>query len=48
MGRKQLEEGFVQADSRNLPNIDIFMVLEFINEDDRFNAAEIRMVKSAL
>lgn len=43
-----LEIGFVKADSRNLPKIDIFMVAEFIKTDDRFNATEIRLVKAYL
>ncbi|XP_031359073.1 uncharacterized protein LOC116182672 [Photinus pyralis] len=41
------EEGFVKAGSNNLPSVDIFMVMEFIKNDDRFNAAEIRGIKAA-
>ena len=43
-----VETGFVKTDSRNLPKIDIFMVAEFIKTDNRFNAAEIRLVKASL
>ncbi|XP_031337157.1 uncharacterized protein LOC116166348 [Photinus pyralis] len=39
-------ENFVKASSNNLPSVDIFMVMEFIKEDDRFNAAEFRNVKA--
>lgn len=43
-----VEPGFVKADSTNLTAIDIFMVAKFIAKDDRFNAAEIRLVKASL
>ncbi|XP_046142526.1 uncharacterized protein LOC114882098 [Osmia bicornis bicornis] len=43
-----IEPGFVKADSTNLPNIDVFMVAEFVKNDDRYNAAEIRLVKASL
>lgn len=43
-----VEKGFIKADSTNLPNIDIFMVAAFINKDDRYNAAEIRLVKASM
>ena len=43
-----LKENFVKADSSNLPNLDMFMVMEFIKEDCRFNAAEIRLAKAFL
>lgn len=44
----KLEPGFVKADSRNLPKIDIFMVLNYIKNDDRFNDPEVRNVKANL
>ncbi|KAJ8941371.1 hypothetical protein NQ318_000837 [Aromia moschata] len=40
-------EGFVKASTNNLPCIDIFMVMEFIKNDERFNAAEFKGVKAA-
>ena len=42
----RLEEGYVKADSRNLPKVDIFMVYEYYSTDDRFDAPEIRGVKA--
>lgn len=39
-------EGFVKASSNNLPSVNIFMVMEFIKNDERFNSAEIRGVKA--
>lgn len=39
-------EGFVKASSNNLPYIDVFMVMAFIKDDERFNSAEIRGVKA--
>lgn len=43
-----MEKDFVKADSRNLPRIDMFMVAEFIANDDRYNAPEIRLVKASV
>jgi len=43
-----MDSGFVKADSSNFPKIDIFMVAEFVKNDDRYNAAEIRLVKASL
>lgn len=40
-------EGFVKAASNNLPSVDMFMVMEFIKNDDRFNSAEIRGTKAS-
>ncbi|KAJ8985406.1 hypothetical protein NQ317_017033 [Molorchus minor] len=37
---------FVKAQSDNLPNVDSFMLMEFIRSNDCFNAAEIRGVKA--
>ena len=41
----RLEPRFVNANSRNLPKVDTFMVFEFIFSDDKFNAPEVRGVK---
>jgi len=43
-----VDPGFVKANSSNLPKIDIFMVAEFVKNDDRCNTAEIRLVKASL
>ena len=43
-----LKEGFIKADSTNLPEINPFMVWEFLTTDQRFNAPEIRGEKLAL
>ncbi|KAK4882331.1 hypothetical protein RN001_005650 [Aquatica leii] len=40
-------EGFVKASTNNLPCVYIFMVNEFIRNDERFNAAEFKGVKAA-
>lgn len=40
--------GYVKADSTNLPKIDMFMIIEFITSDGRFNAAEVRGAKATL
>ena len=42
----RLESGFVKGDSRSLPKIDTFMVYEFIDRNDKLNAAEIRNAKT--
>ncbi|XP_018374671.1 PREDICTED: uncharacterized protein LOC108768651 [Trachymyrmex cornetzi] len=42
------EKGFVKANSSNLPQIDMFTVLTFLRDDDRFNAPEIRSAKASL
>ncbi|XP_039302545.1 uncharacterized protein LOC105203324 [Solenopsis invicta] len=42
------EQGFVKANSNNLPQINMFAVLEFLKDDDRFNAPEIRCAKASL
>ncbi|XP_048484644.1 uncharacterized protein LOC125490211 [Plutella xylostella] len=38
-------EGFVRADSRNLPKVDLPMLLEFMHQNDVYNASEIRGAK---
>ena len=44
----QLDPGFTKADSSNLLKITIFMVWEYIVTDERYNAPEVRGVKTAL
>lgn len=44
----QLDSGFVKADSTNLPKINVFMVWEYIINDERHNAPEIRGIKRTL
>lgn len=41
----KVDEGFVMADSRNLPKVDLIMLLELIREDENYNVAEIRGAK---
>ena len=41
-----MEAGFVKADSRNLPDINHFMVVEFFSKSDFYLSAEIRAVKN--
>ena len=43
-----MESGFIKADSRNLPKIDMFMVFEYIKQSDKFNAVEVRNAKAAM
>lgn len=43
-----VEPGFIKAKSDDLPKVDIFMIGEFLKNDDRFNAAEIRGAKAAM
>lgn len=45
MNKTLADEGFVKADSRNLPKITDFMVYEFLITDARFNDTEVRGVK---
>lgn len=40
-----LSEGFIKADSTNLPRVDMFMVRDLLILDERFNAPEVRGVK---
>lgn len=42
----RLEEGFVRADSRNLPKLDSTMIYAFISADERFNLPEVRGAKT--
>ena len=41
----RLDPGFMKADSSNLPEIDVFMVAEYVKNCDFFNQAEVRNVK---
>ncbi|KAL0829669.1 hypothetical protein ABMA28_003175 [Loxostege sticticalis] len=38
-------DGFVRADSRNLPKVDLPMLLEYMHDNDVYNASEIRGAK---
>ncbi|KAJ8909294.1 hypothetical protein NQ315_017029 [Exocentrus adspersus] len=38
---------FVKATSNNLPRVNMFMIICFVKNDDRFNAAEFRGVKAS-
>lgn len=42
---KRPADGYVKADSTNLPKIDMFMVRNFLISDTRYNAPEVRGVK---
>ena len=42
------KEGFTKADTTNLPEINPFMVYEFLTTDERFNAPEVRGKKLTL
>ncbi|XP_011701425.1 PREDICTED: uncharacterized protein LOC105458063 [Wasmannia auropunctata] len=44
----QLDLGFVKANSTNLPKISVFMVWEYIANDERYNAPEVRGIKATL
>jgi hypothetical protein len=40
------DERFVEADSRNLPKVDVFMTGEYLNKNDCYNVAEVYGVKA--
>ncbi|KAL7289367.1 hypothetical protein TKK_0016570 [Trichogramma kaykai] len=42
----KLEVGFTKADTKNLPTVSGNMIFDFITNDDRFNAPEVRGVKN--
>lgn len=44
----KLSEGFQVADSRNLPTVDYFMLLQYMHENECYNAAETRSAKSLI
>jgi hypothetical protein len=40
------DERSVKADSRNLPKVlDVFMIGEYLNKNDRYNVPEVQDVK---
>lgn len=41
-----VEKGFIKADSINLPKINIFMVIDLLRSDDRYNVPELRETKA--
>ena len=45
MNKTLVDDGFVKADSRNLPKVSAFMAYEFLITDKRFNDPEVRGVK---
>ena len=42
---KKVESGFAKADSGNLSKVNIFMVLDYVENDERFNDPEVRNSK---
>ncbi|XP_051156855.1 uncharacterized protein LOC127278934 [Leptopilina boulardi] len=44
----KLDPGFEKADTTNLPKINVFMVYEYITNNERYNAPEVRGVKATL
>jgi len=44
----KLDPSFIKADSTNLPKIMVFMVWEYIVNDERYNAPEVREIKTTL
>lgn len=40
-----MEEGFVKGQSDNLPNIDIYTVMDFFSSNPSYVSAEIKGVK---
>ena len=45
---KYLKEGYLKADTTNLPTVNSFKIYEFLIKDDRFNAPEVRGEKLTL
>ncbi|CAG4938741.1 unnamed protein product [Parnassius apollo] len=41
-------DGFVRADSRNLPKVELPRLLEYIHNNDVYNASEIRVAKTPM
>lgn len=39
------ERGFVKADSSNLPEVDLLMVMEYFNSNHEYLSAEMRGTK---
>ncbi|XP_043478494.1 uncharacterized protein LOC122513004 [Leptopilina heterotoma] len=44
----KLDPGFEKADTTNLPKLSVFMVYEYITNNERYNAPEVRGVKATL
>lgn len=44
----KVSEGFLVADSRNLPKVDYLMLLQFMHENECYNSAETRSAKALL
>ncbi|XP_050560327.1 uncharacterized protein LOC118268450 [Spodoptera frugiperda] len=44
----KVSEGFLVADSRNLPKVDYIMLLQYMHENDCYNIAETRSAKALL
>ncbi|XP_047031864.1 uncharacterized protein LOC124638799 [Helicoverpa zea] len=44
----KVSEGFVVADSRNLPKVDYLMLLQYMHENECYNIAETRSAKALL
>lgn len=40
-----VDSDFVKANSNNLPKVDMFMICEYVKNNDNFNAAEFRNAK---
>lgn len=41
------DKGFIKAKSDNIPDVDIFMITDFLKNDVRFNSAEVRGAKAS-
>uniref|UniRef100_A0A2H1VS58 SFRICE_025181 n=1 Tax=Spodoptera frugiperda TaxID=7108 RepID=A0A2H1VS58_SPOFR len=44
----KVSEGFLVADSRNLPKADYIMLLQYMHENECYNIAETRSAKALL
>ena len=42
---KKVESGNVKVDSGNLPKVNIFIVLDYVKNDERFNDSEVQNSK---
>lgn len=40
-----VDNGFIKADSANLPEVDIFMVMDYFNKNKDFVSVEMRGIK---
>lgn len=41
------DKGFIKAKFDNIPDVDIFMITNFLKNDIRFNSAEVRGAKAS-